>query len=838
MMGGAGGGSILRQIITKLTIQADPAKLAQFQGAMAQAKEEAKSLSLTVAGIAVSAGVAAAGLSALGREGADAAQIDAAYKELGGTLEDLEKFKGVTAGLVSDTDLKKAMNLGKLFNLPAKQIPDLMKIAQGSAVALGTSVSKNLEDVFTAMARGSVMIADNLGTQMGSVEDINEAYAKQNKLNAKTLTDEQKKAAFVEAFVAKSQRQLKLAEKATQNTFALADAAAKNLRGVFADMAFRLSSALLKGTIPTVKKFTDSLQRWWQSGNNADRAIRRVLGALKLISTVLAVIVAIKFVVFLKFAVMMTVALVQATWAAVAALGAVNIALMAIPILLATIALLVEDIIVWAQGGESAIGRFIDKFAESDGVLGRLARWLRDHKDQLVAGAVAIAGGFFWFLDQVKAGGGVVLGALKKVWVAVTGFFGGGAKPIIDALGAGIAAAFGALWDWIKSPFVALGQKFGAWFDALMQNEAVARVVGALREIWGAVASIAGSIWKVISSTVQALVTAFAPLWPSIKSLFAALWQLAKALVGLALGIAQIIWAVWSTKGKVIWAVIKAVWPHVYALFSKIMEVAVAVISRVAEVVAQVVTWIAEKTNWFVDDVVAPVVAWIGNAIGWFAGKVAWLAEKVAQVIGWLAGKVAWLAEKVGTLVGWVVDGIAWLVARIVDGINILAKGLAWILDTFITPAINWLTKATEWLTGIFSDIAEGIKGTFQTAFDAVMKFAQPVIDLIDSLKGTVDWAAEKLGLAPSGSFSGDAVAGIAEIANGNFGVGGSGQSIVPSFMGGGTTANSTNVEQLQINIQGSTNMGPADLSRATQQGVEAGLTKTAGRDLSVGDAA
>jgi hypothetical protein len=275
--------TLLREIFARLTVEADPAQLNKMTESLKTAKEEAGAAALKIAAIGAATGLALKGLAGLAREGAEARQINAAYEELGGTLEELERFRGVTQGLVSDTDIQKAMNLGRLFKIPAETIPDLMKIAQGSSVALGTSVSKNLDDVFTAMSRQSVMIADNLGTQMGKIEEINQEYAKQHNLNAKNLTDEQKKQAFVEAFVNKSQRQLKLAEKASANTFALLDAAIANAKGLIADIAFEAINELMLPLLKYMRQVTKVFGDWWSSGGAAGRVAKVLAGALRMI---------------------------------------------------------------------------------------------------------------------------------------------------------------------------------------------------------------------------------------------------------------------------------------------------------------------------------------------------------------------------------------------------------------------------------------------------------------------------------------------------------------------------------------------------------------------------
>lgn len=172
---------------------------------------------------------AAQQLVAFAAEGAKIQQLGTAFTALGGSSQELGRLKELTGGLVSDADLMKASNLAKLFNLPAEEIPKLIKLAQGASVALGSTVGKALEDTFTAASRQSKMIADNMGIVMGDMEAKQAAYAKKIGVSVESLTDKQKQLVFVQTMIAEGGRQVELAALSQNNQFAKGEVALENL---------------------------------------------------------------------------------------------------------------------------------------------------------------------------------------------------------------------------------------------------------------------------------------------------------------------------------------------------------------------------------------------------------------------------------------------------------------------------------------------------------------------------------------------------------------------------------------------------------------------------------
>ena len=185
-----------------------------------------------VVGLVKAAIDGASALAGLAAEGERLKVIGAAYEKLGGSADELKKLREMTGNVVGDTDLQKAMNLAKLFKLPAEEVPKLVKLAQGAGAALGESTAKMLSDTFTAASRGSKMIADNMGIVMGDLGQVYEDYAKKvGKTSGDQLTDQQRTAAFVSKMVAEGGRQMELATIAQGDAAAQAAAHWDNLSG-------------------------------------------------------------------------------------------------------------------------------------------------------------------------------------------------------------------------------------------------------------------------------------------------------------------------------------------------------------------------------------------------------------------------------------------------------------------------------------------------------------------------------------------------------------------------------------------------------------------------------
>lgn len=119
----------------------------------------------------------------------------AIFKAAGGSIE---KLREQTRGLISDATLAKNANLARTMGISADEFAKLANIANAAAKATGESSEFMLESIVKGTARSSKLLLDNLGILV-SVGSANEAYAEKMGKTVKSLTDAEKKQAFINA---------------------------------------------------------------------------------------------------------------------------------------------------------------------------------------------------------------------------------------------------------------------------------------------------------------------------------------------------------------------------------------------------------------------------------------------------------------------------------------------------------------------------------------------------------------------------------------------------------------------------------------------------------------
>lgn len=112
--------------------------------------------------------------------------------------ESFPALQKATKGLVSDFDLMQAANKAVLLGVDQGKgdFDDLAVAAVKLGAAMGQDAAKSVDDVTTALGRGSVMILDNLGVTL-KMEDAQKRYAEILNKSVEELTEYEKKQAFV-----------------------------------------------------------------------------------------------------------------------------------------------------------------------------------------------------------------------------------------------------------------------------------------------------------------------------------------------------------------------------------------------------------------------------------------------------------------------------------------------------------------------------------------------------------------------------------------------------------------------------------------------------------------
>ena len=113
----------------------------------------------------------------------------------------IEELKRVSSNTINTMTLIEKAGTAMMMGITPDKVSKLMEIARATARMTGQSVSQAFSDISLAVGRQSKMILDNLGIIV-SVEKANETYAASLGKTASSLTDVEKKTAFLNATIA------------------------------------------------------------------------------------------------------------------------------------------------------------------------------------------------------------------------------------------------------------------------------------------------------------------------------------------------------------------------------------------------------------------------------------------------------------------------------------------------------------------------------------------------------------------------------------------------------------------------------------------------------------
>lgn len=108
----------------------------------------------------------------------------------------LAKMRELSRGTVSDMKLMQSANQALLLGLPVDRFGDMLEIARSASQATGESMDFMLNSIVTGLGRGSKLMLDNLGIVF-KIEDAYSDYAKANGKLVSSLTEAEKKQAFI-----------------------------------------------------------------------------------------------------------------------------------------------------------------------------------------------------------------------------------------------------------------------------------------------------------------------------------------------------------------------------------------------------------------------------------------------------------------------------------------------------------------------------------------------------------------------------------------------------------------------------------------------------------------
>ena len=177
--------------------------------------------------------------------------VERAFKKMADNADVMAiKMREASAGTISNIDLMRKYNEAVMLGVPVDQFEKMMTIARGAAQATGASMEFMLSSIVTGIGRQSKLMLDNLGILV-SAESANKAYAATLKIEAKDLTEVQRKQAFANEAIRKGIENI---EKMGGVVASSADSFAR-VNAQFANMKQALGEFL----IPGAEKFANWL---------------------------------------------------------------------------------------------------------------------------------------------------------------------------------------------------------------------------------------------------------------------------------------------------------------------------------------------------------------------------------------------------------------------------------------------------------------------------------------------------------------------------------------------------------------------------------------------------
>ena len=264
-----------------------------------------------------------------------------------------------------------------------------------------------------------------------------------------------------------------------------------------------LSAKIMRQTSPAVKFLAEMLTKvsdWVDA--HSDDIVRFITIVASLIGTALIPRL-------LKMAAAM--ALNPITWIVAALIG---------------LAAVIDDLIVWLEGGESALGDFWSMFGSREEVLEKIQKaikWVTETLKEL------------W--EIIKTGIKAAITWLDEFWTACSG-----TDRVLDALREAFESVMqtmedlGVIWDYLVELF-----KDNGFLDDLADalDGTLTFITGLFREFFAGLQAIVGLIkglltgdWSSFSEAVEkaidAAMDAFEGLWKVVKAIFSQMWELAK----------------------------------------------------------------------------------------------------------------------------------------------------------------------------------------------------------------------------------------------------------------------------------------------------------------------
>lgn len=190
------------------------------------------------------------------------------------------------------------------------------------------------------------------------------------------------------------------------------------------------------------------------------------------------------------------------------------------------LAAVIDDLIVWLEGGESALGDFWSQFGSREEVLEKIQKAIK-----------WVTETFQGLWESIKSGFSAAITWLDEFWTACSG-----TDRVLDALREAFGSVMqtiedmGVIWDYLVELFKDNGflDDLGQAFDGAL-NFIIGLFNGffaTLQAIFGLIKGLLTGDWEsfnqAVDNAIEAAKQAFSGLWTTIKAILNQIWEFAK----------------------------------------------------------------------------------------------------------------------------------------------------------------------------------------------------------------------------------------------------------------------------------------------------------------------
>lgn len=364
-----------------------------------------------------------------------------------------------------------------------------------------------------------------------------------------------------------------------------------------------LKSQALDALLPPLTGMINVMVAWISNSDNVAAALMRLKQALAVVGAALVTMAWPKLFAALTRIPSLAGKAISGLRALRMAIFSAQGAFMALPIAIAAVALGIQDLFTWVSGGDSLIGRFIDRFAESDGILGGVARSIQSLRP--------LISDLFAQLAPI----------ISKILPAIASLLSEVFGRLVRTLGPAIMAIVGELGGIIKD------------FGPL------------IAEVAGQIGAIAGKIFVMAAKVIGVLLS---QVFPLIKSML----PIAYAVIGGILSLVGELLPAVSVVLTGVTALIKGIAPVIQGLVTIASALLVGLAGLIARVIEVILGVVAPAIEWVsailkvafdgIGDGLEVLVGWFRAAFKAINGIIKPVTDAISETLG-SVGKVTGL---------------------------------------------------------------------------------------------------------------------------------------------------------------------------------------------------